>query len=183
MSLITCIECGKQFSDKAVACPNCGCPTEEVLKAGTNNNEELLDEIYSLHPDSKAYAIKEYMNRTGLSMKEAKKIIDEFYLSKQPAPTKFSNKYTNQFHNEKLAAAQEKALKDAEDAKITFRCPKCNGINIQVMDGKKKLSITKGLVGGLIGGPIGAVAGGAVLGKKGKYECICMNCGYKWKLK
>lgn len=26
MALITCPECGKQVSDKATACPNCGCP-------------------------------------------------------------------------------------------------------------------------------------------------------------
>lgn len=27
MALIICNECGKEFSDKAAACPNCGCPT------------------------------------------------------------------------------------------------------------------------------------------------------------
>ena len=26
MALIICPECGKQISDKAAACPNCGCP-------------------------------------------------------------------------------------------------------------------------------------------------------------
>ena len=26
MALMKCPECGKQISDKAVACPNCGCP-------------------------------------------------------------------------------------------------------------------------------------------------------------
>ena len=31
MSLIQCTECGKEFSDKAPACPNCGCPTESIL--------------------------------------------------------------------------------------------------------------------------------------------------------
>lgn len=31
MALITCVECGKEFSDKAKACPNCACPTEYVL--------------------------------------------------------------------------------------------------------------------------------------------------------
>ena len=31
MSLIKCPECGKEFSDKAAACPNCGCPAEVVL--------------------------------------------------------------------------------------------------------------------------------------------------------
>lgn len=32
MALITCSECNKEFSDKASTCPNCGCPTMEVLK-------------------------------------------------------------------------------------------------------------------------------------------------------
>lgn len=28
MALIKCSECGKEFSDKASACPNCGCPND-----------------------------------------------------------------------------------------------------------------------------------------------------------
>jgi len=28
MALIKCQECGKEFSDKASACPNCACPVE-----------------------------------------------------------------------------------------------------------------------------------------------------------
>jgi len=28
MALIACPECGKEFSDKAPACPGCGCPTQ-----------------------------------------------------------------------------------------------------------------------------------------------------------
>ena len=28
MALIKCPECGKEISDKAAACPNCGCPVE-----------------------------------------------------------------------------------------------------------------------------------------------------------
>ena len=39
MALIKCIECGKQFSDKAAACPNCGCPTSEMQK--TMNKTEV----------------------------------------------------------------------------------------------------------------------------------------------
>lgn len=30
MALVTCTECGKQFSDKAPACPECGCPISEM---------------------------------------------------------------------------------------------------------------------------------------------------------
>lgn len=49
MALITCTECGKEFSEKAPACPNCGCPTEEILKelttVSTADNEVSQYEI------------------------------------------------------------------------------------------------------------------------------------------
>lgn len=38
MALIVCSECGKEFSDKAAACPNCGCPIEEVGEAREINS-------------------------------------------------------------------------------------------------------------------------------------------------
>ena len=38
--LIKCQECGKEVSDKAFSCPNCGCPID--------NNEEVLKEINKL---------------------------------------------------------------------------------------------------------------------------------------
>ena len=45
MALITCSECGKQFSDKAPACPNCGCPISEMnLSDETEFSEQPVDE-------------------------------------------------------------------------------------------------------------------------------------------
>ena len=32
MALITCPECGKEISDKATSCPNCGCPNSEFIR-------------------------------------------------------------------------------------------------------------------------------------------------------
>lgn len=38
MSLIKCTECGKEISDKATSCPNCGCPIEKTaIPQGLNN--------------------------------------------------------------------------------------------------------------------------------------------------
>lgn len=34
MALITCPECGKEISDKAGICPNCGCPITNNLVGG-----------------------------------------------------------------------------------------------------------------------------------------------------
>lgn len=33
MALIRCQECGKEISDRAAACPGCGCPVEQTLPA------------------------------------------------------------------------------------------------------------------------------------------------------
>lgn len=33
MALIKCTECGKEFSDKAGACPNCGCPVDAMKES------------------------------------------------------------------------------------------------------------------------------------------------------
>ncbi len=43
MALIKCVECGKEFSDKASACIHCGCPLEESKKYFC---EECGKEIY-----------------------------------------------------------------------------------------------------------------------------------------
>lgn len=40
MALIKCTECGKEISDKAEACPNCGCPVDE-MDLPKNQMEEL----------------------------------------------------------------------------------------------------------------------------------------------
>lgn len=40
MALIKCPECGKEFSNKAAACPNCGCLTKEII----DEKEEILED-------------------------------------------------------------------------------------------------------------------------------------------
>ena len=40
MALIKCPECGKEFSDKAAACPNCAFPVKEILKMSTGDKQE-----------------------------------------------------------------------------------------------------------------------------------------------
>ena len=43
MALITCSECGKSYSDKANACPACGCPTH--LQAGNLPKNQAEDDL------------------------------------------------------------------------------------------------------------------------------------------
>lgn len=41
---VKCTECGREFSDEAPACPNCGCPTEEMVSSDTSIKKDILDE-------------------------------------------------------------------------------------------------------------------------------------------
>ena len=43
MALISCPECGKQVSDRAPACPNCGCPinTAPVAAPQVDRSHEI----------------------------------------------------------------------------------------------------------------------------------------------
>lgn len=43
MALIICPECGKEYSDRASACPNCACPTHRTDKEGA----PISDSSYS----------------------------------------------------------------------------------------------------------------------------------------
>lgn len=42
MALINCPECGKEISDKALSCPNCGNPMNQTIDVIQPKNEELL---------------------------------------------------------------------------------------------------------------------------------------------
>lgn len=37
MALVKCVECGKDISDKATSCPNCGCPMQSMATTGPIN--------------------------------------------------------------------------------------------------------------------------------------------------
>lgn len=48
MALICCSECGKEFSDKAAACPNCGCPTSEMVSTYKQSFDDMFEASKSL---------------------------------------------------------------------------------------------------------------------------------------
>lgn len=49
MALIKCLECGKEISDKASACPHCGCPVavRPVLSQEEQNRQETITRLQS----------------------------------------------------------------------------------------------------------------------------------------
>ena len=44
MALIICSECGKEFSDKADSCPNCGCPVSFILQTYSQETPDIAAE-------------------------------------------------------------------------------------------------------------------------------------------
>lgn len=63
MALINCPECGKQISDQAASCPNCGMPRQKTVNASlstTPKKQEVIrcPKCYStnLHVDKKGSA-------------------------------------------------------------------------------------------------------------------------------
>jgi len=42
MALINCSECGKEISDKAISCPNCGNPINQTVEVANTKSEEIL---------------------------------------------------------------------------------------------------------------------------------------------
>lgn len=65
MALINCQECGKEISDKATSCPNCGCP---VLK---NNNCILCGSLTSNEDNVCDKCKKDYEINTGKISEES----------------------------------------------------------------------------------------------------------------
>jgi len=66
MALIKCVECGKEISDKAVACPHCGCPVFKQNENQTNAKEIFDETIFNNSEDfSSDNAVTPEQNTTG----------------------------------------------------------------------------------------------------------------------
>lgn len=100
MAMIKCTECGKEYSDKASACPNCGCPVSYSAKENTNDNQfkELDSDIINendgffieidgnredmtklwMECDGKIDCIAKLRKKYNLSLKDSKEYVDDF---------------------------------------------------------------------------------------------------------
>lgn len=73
MALIKCTECGKIFSDKASGCPECGCPTEIVLKE-SNSPDIITKRAFS--SQQATASIMEEVENTRIKAKCAERLFD-----------------------------------------------------------------------------------------------------------
>lgn len=179
MALITCPECGREISDKAVACPGCGCPVELHEDDTRTDMEKLVDEIYERNPGEIVKCIKELREATGLDLKTARDLM--YIKSKGKSAKELAKERKNEI-KQKNKIANENILNSLEKlANIrsgsTSKCPKCR--STQITYGGNRPSIGRALVGGAVAGGAGAAIGG-LTGKKG--YAVCLNCGKRWKI-
>ena len=48
VALIVCPECGKEFSDRAAACPHCGCPNDSQAEGDVDLAEQQRQKLPTL---------------------------------------------------------------------------------------------------------------------------------------
>lgn len=174
MSLIKCTECGKEFSDKAKCCPNCSCPTEDIINDTYKNSNTLCidDLVYDVSDVVKllangdrddAYVIAEEM----IPHKVSGEITDILDCLTQGIFLPWSKDEFGYLRNqiiEQQISSKEQRIK-SQPAQNVPQCPTCHSTNIERISSGKK-------TGGFLG--LG------VLNSNFKKTFKCNNCGYKW---
>lgn len=126
MALIICCECGKEFSNKAAACPFCGCPTSESIEKVELVGDDKYIEII----------------REGGSLSACRAIEED-----QKVPFEEASKYI-----QKLIATNPEAYKAREEFKARdaqlraiVKCPKCGSTSIATTN--RGYSLLTGFIG------------------------------------
>ena len=186
MALIKCIECGKEISSFAPACPHCGCPADiqnnEQHVAERQERAAFWDDVYDLvvNKDDLAGAAGLIRKETGITLDEIAKI--SFYIRKNKAFPDNLPKTKGELWQEKHPDTKPKfaVCKSCRKQISTHTevcphcgnqtgvhvCPKCNSINTETISGASKASSLM---------LFGVFAANKVVSK---YRC--RDCGHKW---
>ncbi len=62
MAMIKCTECGKEISDRATSCPNCGCPVD-FGNPNTNNSQYQQNNVFQQAPPIQPQPVRAYINK------------------------------------------------------------------------------------------------------------------------
>ena len=188
MALINCPECGREISDKAIACPHCGCPIAAEKEAqtsllGTLSNISSANEradtffLFSANKEfvnlecarcTKVYQFKRILHFSKVTDRECipnKKIDCPNCGNACPANVRIRPKGETAY-----------VSNDAPRKKPTeVRCPKCGSTQIQA--GERGFDAGSALVGGLLFGALGLLFGAP---GKNNIQRICLNCKHQF---
>lgn len=185
MALIKCPECGREISDRAAACPHCGCPVssatqseptleyEIYISSSLNEYDQdiLADILEAADIMGRGLALSfakqaPTVIKRGLGKDEAESVCASLSHAKIPAKIR-AYKSVSTIVEASAPAATPIRSNEA-------RCPRCHSTAIQVV--KKGFSFGKATAGAILFGPVGAVAGLA----SDKYQRVCAACGHKF---
>lgn len=200
MALIKCAECGKEFSDRASACPNCGCPTEAVLEA--IQKEESLDSAPVNFEFESSNGFKVCISNKNVSIYK-KSVLKKNGKLKQLSWSDFSDptvflpgsinlKIGAQTFGYKLHFTKEDSEKIEELKSLSKRnaydimkdvsapkksskvvCPKCKSPNIEIVSDKRKTTVN-----------LNPLKPFTIVNHKTTQEnWLCRDCGYRWTKK
>lgn len=153
MALIKCPECGKEISDRATSCPNCGYPM--VAKNHCIINGIDIDCSFIFNDYDIELKQMEMADKTNLDMKIADQIVIEWSAQGKIPPV----------FNGKVSTWEEDNKKILSQQSNTPKCPTCGSTNIQKISGTKRW-LSTGLFG-LASSDVGK-------------SMVCRSCGYKW---
>lgn len=178
-----CSNCGHEITGNF--CSNCGAPREKTNDTYTDNTSVSTENINGTEVDLKNIvetygrdrisAIK-YLRSitTGLSLNQAKTIIDEAYKKYSPPKKGFWESVKEQARKqEEERQALKERIKQMDKEGIAY-CPKCYSTNLTAH--KKGFGIGKAIIGAYIH-PLGLVAGN--IGAK-KVRVTCLKCGHQF---
>ena len=154
MALIKCPECGKEISDKAGACPHCGCPN--IQKNHCIINGVDVDCSFVFNNYDIELRQMEMMDKTNLDVEVADKIVEE-WSSKGIIPPVF---------NGKTSTWEDEVKNNSNPTQSNIpKCPTCGSTNLSKVSTMSKA---------------GSVFMWGLLSQKVKKTWHCNNCKYEW---
>ena len=153
MALIKCPECGKEISDIATSCPNCGYPM--VAKNHCIINGIDIDCSFIFNDYDIELKQMEMADKTNLDMKIADQIVIEWSAQGKIPPV----------FNGKVSTWEEDNKKILSQQSNTPKCPTCGSLQVE------KISAGKKVVGGALFG---------LFSSDVRNTMYCKSCGCKW---
>lgn len=161
MALIKCPECGKEVSDKALACIHCGYPLNNIEQAAT-----LYNAILETTGPNRAKLNIALRNIRTLSLVEAKNIIDSAPCTiKENISLSEAQQIQKDFADimagVKIVASDGSSSIESPYDKDVVYCPRCG--STQITTGQRGYSFLTGFLG------------------SNKAVNRCAKCGHTWE--
>jgi hypothetical protein len=159
MALINCSECGKEISEKAISCPDCGNPINQNVEIAQTKNEELLK--FPELPTNLEIG-KQIVNWGGNSAFDGVYNQEENVIKEIP-----SGKVTVILHTHGIQVTKGLTFYPIHNSQIIS----IKQTSQEELARTDKSVIGRAVVGGLILGPLGAIVGGmSGIGSKEKLK-------------